>query len=314
MPSMHEKFRHYHRPSAEEFKQLWAECVFSLDANTMLNVYRYDERARTEFLGVLHELRERVWITHQAADEFYRNRRGEIDAQVKRFDHVVEAIRASLVALERLRDRRRTLIDLTDVASRIRPAIEEAATRLELRRAEHPDYHQDDPLLAKLEEIIDDRLGEPYDPDALKRIHVAGEARYKQKVPPGFEDAKKAASGRDQYGDLVMWRQMIDHASKVKKPIVFITDDAKEDWWEVVRGERNGPRVELREEMRREAGVDFYLYDSESFLTHAKEAGYTVAESTIREAAEVRREQAGAKRLSEDELEGARATVTAPEA
>lgn len=307
MSSMRQRFRHYYRPTDDEFKQLWGACIFSPDANTLLNVYRYDHRARTEFLGVLRELEDRLWVTHQAADEFYRNRRGEIDAQLKRFDQVLQTVRSSLNPLRELRDRRRTLIDIEAIAARLQPAVDAAASTLELQRAEHPDYHRDDPLLATLEEIVGDKVGGPYDADALKKIHAAAEARFKQKIPPGFADV---AAKRDPFGDYVIWRQLIDYAVIGKRPIVFVTDDAKEDWWEGQKSRRIGPRVELREEMYREAGVDFYMYDSESFLTHAKEAGYNVAESTIREAAEVRREQHYVPRSflgrSAKELEAAR--------
>jgi hypothetical protein len=48
--------------------------LVSLDANALLDRYRFSERARDEFFEVLGKLQPRLFITHQAATEFYRNR------------------------------------------------------------------------------------------------------------------------------------------------------------------------------------------------------------------------------------------------
>jgi hypothetical protein len=63
---------------------------------------------------------------------------------------------------------------------------------------------------------------------------------------------------------------MIDKAKGSKKPIVFITDERKEDWIWRVKGRDLGPRPELVEEMNAEAGQGFHLYSPATFVRHAK--------------------------------------------
>ncbi|WP_204277464.1 PIN-like domain-containing protein, partial [Escherichia coli] len=65
----------------------------------------------------------------------------------------------------------------------------------------------------------------------LAVLKKEGEDRYAKKIPPGYKDAKKDAGEFDKYGDLIIWKDMIGKAKADKRPILFISDDAKEDWW-----------------------------------------------------------------------------------
>ncbi|WP_407115853.1 PIN-like domain-containing protein [Bradyrhizobium sp. LMG 9283] len=62
----------------------------------------------------------------------------------------------------------------------------------------------------------------------------------------------------------------LDRAKEAGRPIVIITDDVKEDWWQEFRGEKIGPRPELVEEMKQYANQQFYLYTLSQFLDYAE--------------------------------------------
>lgn len=53
--------------------------------------------------------------------------------------------------------------------------------------------------------------------------------------------------------------------------MIFVTDDAKEDWWRIHEGKKISPRPELVEEMESTAGVIFYMYSSEKFMDYAEQ-------------------------------------------
>jgi hypothetical protein len=63
-------FAGYYRPSDAEFRQLWEQCIFVLDANVLLNLYRYSDETRSKFLEILEVLSKRLWVPHQAALEY----------------------------------------------------------------------------------------------------------------------------------------------------------------------------------------------------------------------------------------------------
>lgn len=67
----------------------------------------------------------------------------------------------------------------------------------------------------------------------------------------------------------MLWKQIIEYAKRTKKPIIFITDERKINWWWKLKDGRNmGPRQELVEEIQNEANVSFHMYSSERFLTY----------------------------------------------
>ena len=94
---------------------------------------------------------------------------------------------------------------------------------------------------------------------------------------------------------------MLDKAEQDELPILFVTNDQKEDWWWKSGGKVIGPRQELVEEMHRRAGVPFYMYQVDRFLEQAvtflnqqvsKEAIQEAHELAVLEAEEEEREEA----------------------
>ena len=73
-----------------------------------------------------------------------------------------------------------------------------------------------------------------------------------------------------------------------KRPVIFVTDDLKPDWWQWQGQQRIGPRLELVAEMYRVAEVRFHLVTSEDFLRHAqKHLGIEHDDAVINEVREV---------------------------
>ena len=119
-------------------------------------------------------------------------------------------------------------------------------------------------------DIFDDRLGEGLCAEQTREALEDGPLRYESRVPPGYKDANdKSKSGINRYGDLILWYEILDKARKTRKPVLFITDDRKEDWWQKVDGKTVGPRPELANEVRREAGVLFHMLKPLDFLKWA---------------------------------------------
>ena len=146
--------------------------------------------------------------------------------------------------------------------------------------------------------MFEGKVGEGYTKAKLEEIHKDLETRYQQSIPPGFRDAKKENSKQndeditaDKFGDGVLWFQIIDHAKVQQKPIIFITDDVKDDWWRRDRGKTRGPRPELIEEIYKNAGVSFYMYTPDTFIKRAQEfLNVQVQPTTIEEVRELRQQ------------------------
>jgi hypothetical protein len=130
---------------------------------------------------------------------------------------------------------------------------------------------KEDPIYEKIAKLFDGKISESYTEERLQEIFKEGEERFKSKIPPGYEDEKNKEGNR-MYGDLILWKQVIDKAKKEKRPVMFITDERKSDWWWKIKDGRNmGPRQELVAEIKKEANVDFHMYSSERFLSYGQD-------------------------------------------
>ena len=60
-------------------------------------------------------------------------------------------------------------------------------------------------------------------------------------------DERKSEDGDPlrKFGDFFLWKELLEHGKEQKRPIIFVTDDKKEDWWLKVKGRTLGPRPEL---------------------------------------------------------------------
>jgi len=273
---MKDSFSGYHRPNEAEFSELWEICLFVLDSNILLNLYRYSEQTRETFLGILEEIGERLWIPHQVALEYQDNRLDTIAEQTKLYDRIDDILGNTAKDLRVLLGREHPSLDVGGFRDKVEAAISDLQDALKEQKENHPELLQNDPTRERLTTLFEGRVGRAYTQDELSELYRHGQERYAAQVPPGYKDESKKTVKRygslvlqDKYGDLVLWRQMIDKAEDEKKPIIFVTDDAKEDWWWVAQGNTLGPRPELVTEMRIETGMAFYMYSSNRFMTFA---------------------------------------------
>ncbi|MCA9922003.1 MAG: hypothetical protein KC421_06520, partial [Anaerolineales bacterium] len=89
---MREHFSGFYPKNQVDISKIWAESIFVLDANVLLNMYRYSESVKENLLQVLSTISERLWIPHQAALEYQQNRLTVISEQLKKFSDVKKII------------------------------------------------------------------------------------------------------------------------------------------------------------------------------------------------------------------------------
>jgi hypothetical protein len=73
---IYDDFPGYRLPSELELEAALRSALVVVDANVLLNLYRYNESTRDDLLGVLRRLGDRLWVPNQVLREFWRNRLG----------------------------------------------------------------------------------------------------------------------------------------------------------------------------------------------------------------------------------------------
>ena len=277
---MRDAFSGRYRPTDKEFDRLWKEGIFVFDANVLLNLYRYSAKAQEQLISVLNVLKERTWLPHQAAKEFTERRIEVIHNRRKTYQNLKANLRKALSEVESQVGglHRDGEMELAEPVEMVQDAVEGLVVRvqeLEARVPEETNSLEDDAVWAAVEKIFEGRVGPPYAAERVKEIYKEGEERYARSIPPGYEDARKdkepgsqADVGR-RFGDLLLWYQALEQAKETQRPMVLVTDDRKEDWWWKTAGKTIGPRPELIEEVRHEAGVPFYMYRPTRFVEEA---------------------------------------------
>ena len=71
---IYDAFPGYRLPSDDEIDAALQSALVVVDANVLLNLYRYNESTRDDLLGILSRLGNRLWTPHQVMREFWRNR------------------------------------------------------------------------------------------------------------------------------------------------------------------------------------------------------------------------------------------------
>lgn len=267
---MKKLFKAFHKPDDDEFKKLWDSCIFIVDTNVLLNLYRYSLGTSNELLKILENFKNRLWLPYQAGFEFYQNRIKVILELHDAYEKLIKEIDTLDIQFQNTLDQnysRHPSIATKDIKVKINETVESIKSDLKTKKDSHPDLIKNDKILSKINDLFDERVGEPYSDVDLRDLYKKGEARFSEKIAPGYEDSKK--EGNKKYGDFIIWSQIIKQAKITKKNVIFITDDRKDDWWLRVNGKTIGPKPELIAEINAEAGVDFYMYQSDPFIEFA---------------------------------------------
>ncbi len=277
-------FEGYRSATEADYTEVLLHGLVAPDTNVLLNLYRYNPQARADLLSALARLGERLWVPHQVASEFWRNREAAIrdpeDAAERALDTIdkhrsgaIQALRtwANRVALEpgRLAEVQAAVeAGFTAIETEINAAIDAEATDQALNT-------NTDAVLASLIELLAAKVGDPIGVEEVDTVYALGRNRLAKGIPSGFMDAGKGKGDEEPdaaLGDFLVWEQLLREATARRVNVLLITGDVKDDWWRRVQGETRGPRPELVTEMQARASVRLFMARPETFLAHARRA------------------------------------------
>jgi hypothetical protein len=290
------QFHAYYPLTMGELDELWESALVVPDTNALLNLYRYSNATRSAFLDILDRVHDRLWLPHQVGLEFHERRLDLINHKSKTLTNLDAALAKSIATLEGEIDKNRSglFIDKEQVLKAFRVGVEGAKQVLTGVR-ESPELTaaptiSNDAILDRLTLLFDDKVGSGYGESDAEALRIEGKKRYDDKIPPGYKDNSK--EGDRKFGDLFIWKQILDHAAADKRSVLFITDDRKEDWWADRSGETTGPRLELIQEFHSRVGVNVHFYTPEQFSKHANTRyGLGTTENALEEVEAVSRDR-----------------------
>jgi len=319
---MREQFPWFLDPTEEELQRLWDEATFCFDANVLLNLYRVDEETTGDYFKIFRELGDRIFLPHEAANQFFLNRREVIRTEQNSFseakqrvedwvgrrtgfDNLKQQLRGGDIGqiiedeIEGVFEERKGYeqeIEAVkdDLIERI-GNLEERFTPTGTTRANA----EEDEILNELMDIYEGKTGEALDGD-MEELKEEARERYEEEKPPGYEDYDDGNGlSRGECEDFLIWKQLMEYAEREGEDVVFITGEEKPDWWKMDRDyEIVRPRHELLREFRRETGRAFWMLTTEGMVQEAGDRlELDVKDNSVRQTEKVAKENEEYKRV-----------------
>lgn len=315
----------YYYLSDTQEAELWKSSTFVFDTSALLQFYYYSNNAKESIFKTLFEILEgRLWVPYNVMFEYQKNRISTINKSYsEKYDplekDVLQAIHEIIDSIDPKLGDFQDKTKSTDTHPFIDASIidkfiaelekfkqsyskfdQQVRQQFETRRAEINSMADKDIVLEAISKYF--AVGEPFDFNLILEIVAEGELRYRNKIPPGYKDAGDK-EGTQKYGDLIIWKQIIDYANQIKTPIILVTNDVKEDWVYVTKqgSEKriDRPREDLIKEMKDEAKIAFWMYTFSQFLYTAQKQLDTPIDKKVLEEVE---QVSIAKQSNTDEL------------
>lgn len=275
--------------------KLWQDAVIVFDTCALLDFYYMTPTNQDVMSDILSYLTDRIWLPAQVVYEFNKNRESAMtkpisekyqDKEIQN-NRLVDDLKAYIGQWEKEYYHpfisAKSLQKIKEALAVIEPKIAEIKTTVskeyQARRQEIKDISKKDVIEGV---VLSLEQGEPFPYSKVREICQEGSFRYANNIPPGYKDSE-TKSGIRQYGDLIIWKEILQYARMNHRDIIFVSNDTKADWL-ITDDSKNDPKTEcpLPEELghpRRELLAEFeeetdqmiWFYKTTDFITKLEE-------------------------------------------
>lgn len=264
---MKNKFRGYFPYTEDETNQIWDSADFVFDANVLLDLFRVSNNTREIYFTILKKLDNRIWLPYNVCEEFVSNKERikneynslfeniKKDLYIKSHENKINQLNNSIVGNSK---------DFDSLKSYIKRVNNKIEKDLSMIKENHFNGFDFDNIQDRVITTLNDRIGEKMSDEEISMIIKEGASRYKNKIPPGYMDAKK--DNEKKYGDLINWFDIIKYSEENDKDIIFVTRDEKEDWFKNEKGKMPKARAELATEFNNKTSNKIIIYRVNDFI------------------------------------------------
>lgn len=242
-------------------------CVV-FDTNIYLNLYEYSPEVTEFFIELSEIIQDNIIVPGTVKREFDRNHNTCLSRQRRKFENVSFILNKPLNQMKDKISKQFYILkgykfpDIEDLQAEVEEKIKQVEDVFEEYSIEHNILDEINNRFLdedKIKKFIDMRvlskgLLKEFTLDEIYLLCAEGEKRYKNKVPPGYKDGINK-NGVQAYGDFLIWKEIMRYCKENQQNLIFVTDDVKEDWYELKNSERIGFRKELVEEFKNQTSM-----------------------------------------------------------
>jgi PIN like domain len=284
----------YKITSPAELDAALREALVAIDANVLLDLYRFRPQTSQDLIKTLKSLGDRLVVPHQALREFWRRRQRAQDSPGDAMRAATDALDKSARSIRDAADRwaRAVGVDDDEVSDLIAPVNDALGTL----KGKLQDVLQDasaegggDPILEQLEVILAGRVTSSLSPEERTECVAEANRRIEAEEPPGYMDADKQDGDLPEggAGDYLVWYEATHYAKKQDRDLLIVTRDQKEDWWWRQNSDFIGPRPELTLEYHQLTGRRLFLMRPADLLARASVLDVEVDQASSADAGRV---------------------------
>lgn len=277
---MKDLFPCYYKLTETELASLFDDCYFIIDTNALLDILRLGDPYTHKVLALFDKYKDRIRIPYHVAEEYHDNLLDVITEQKQKLESVLreytqEGIKSFSNEILKKYLPQVVIDEYNKKLSRVTGAF---IKELKEKKDRIDDEYYNGAVQREMAKQFKPLLLEPLSNEEVKSIEMEGEQRYASKIPPGYKDAGK---DNNQFGDLIIWKEIIKFAEANHTSVIFVSRDLKEDWILELHGLKCGPRIELIKEFKeRIPDKLFHIYTLDKFIEYAsnKEAVFNEKE------------------------------------
>lgn len=261
--------------SIEDIK---GNCVFILDTNVLLFPYKTSTQSLKELRSIYDKLikSNRLFIPARAIREFGNNRGknlAEIYKRLKQKENSLDKIESKSDFYPIL-EKEEGYIQLQKNEEELKKIIKKSREAIKSLQEKVSNYTWNDPISELYKELFSSTI--------IKEVQKSKEDliddltfRIEHKIAPGYNDSSKSDKG---IGDLIIWQTILEIGKDLKKDVIFVTDDSKNDWFYIEEKKTIYPKFELFDEFRRYSQNTIHIVDITTFLEIQNASEQTIKE------------------------------------
>ena len=288
------EFAGFKAASSEQLDAALRNAIVAVDANVLLDLYRFRPRTSQDLITVLQKLGDRLVVPHQAVREFWRRRQHTLDSPRRSTKEATDALaKSGRSVCDALASWAKAVgvdeDELAGLTARVNGFLGELRGELQAVLQDAGEERAMDPVLDQLEELLAGRVTVPLDQEEWTGCITEANRRIDSEEPPGYLDADKGGSDLPEggAGDYLVWYQTTRYAREQDRDLLIVTRDEKEDWWWRQQSEFIGPRPELVLEYQALSGRQLFLMRPLDLLRRAAVLGVRVDQASSAEVAGV---------------------------
>jgi len=288
------EFAGFKAASSEQLDAALQDAIVAVDANVLLDLYRFRPQTSQDLITVLRKLGDRLVVPHQALREFWRRRQRTLDSPRRSTKEAADALaKSGRSVCDTLASWAKAVgvdhDELAGMTARVNSFLDELRGELQTILQDAGEERAMDPVLDRLDELLAGRVTLPLGQEEWTACIAEANRRIDSEDPPGYLDAGKGDSDLPEggAGDYLVWYQATRYAHEQDRDLLIVTRDEKEDWWWRQHSEFIGPRPELVLEYQALSGHQLFLMRPLDLLKRAVALGVEVDRASSAEIAAV---------------------------